>query len=490
MARLPSEFIQGKEKMNKTKKQKVVILGAGLSGLACADEILRKGKNKLEMVILEKNPFIGGLATTFKKDGFLFDLAPHRWFTKNDELNEWMDELMSKEMIWVEKNTPMYQFGKFYKYPFEISDIVKKIDPLKMIAMLGTYGWTRIANKLFPRKIVNMKDAYINRFGYALYKWFNEEFNEKLWGKGGCETMSADFVQQRTRDLSVTTIIRNTLGFGGKVVSLTPHFHFPKLGIGRIAQNLAARIQKNGGKIKNEVVINKIKKTKFGCNVITNQGDFGADLLVSSIPIDELVKMIEPKAPQKILQATEKLNYIHQKIVVLLANKPRLTHFTWVYVHPPKIKFFRFLETNNWSPAMSPKGKTSLAFEYPYQKGDDLEKISDKGLIDLTISDFIKYFSPQTKKADIIKGYVFKVNKAYPKYDLQYREPLGEIKKFLKENFPNLQLIGRNGMFRYNNMDHAVYTGLLAARNILVGKMIYNIENVNEEAKYLEEKEL
>lgn len=472
------------------KNYDIIILGGGLAGLACADEILRKGKDKFEVLVLEKQPFVGGLAATYKKDGFLFDLAPHRWFTKNEELNKWIDELMGKEMIWVKKYTPMYQFGKFYKYPFEIKDIVKKIDPLKMMIMLATYGWTRLSSRVFKKKIVTMKDAYINRFGYTLYKWFNEEFNEKLWGKGGCETMSADFVTQRTRDLSVTTIIKNTLGLGGKVVSLTPRFRFPRLGIGRISENMTQRIKKNGGKVKNKIVINKIRKTNSSYRVFTNQGDFKTDFLISSIPIDELVKMIEPKVSQKILQDAQKLNYVHQKIVVLLANKPRLTNFTWVYVHPPKIKFFRFLETSNWSPAMSQKGKTSLAFEYPYQKGDDLEKLSDKELIDLTISDFIKYFSPQTKKTDIIKGYVFKVNKAYPKYDLQYREPLGEIKKFLKENFLNLQLIGRNGMFRYNNMDHAVYTGLLAARNILVGKMIYNIENVNEEAKYLEEKEL
>ena len=216
---------------NKTKKQKVVILGAGLSGLACADEILRKGKNKLEVVILEKNSFIGGLAATFKKDGFLFDLAPHRWFTKNEELNKWIDELMGKEMIWVKKYTPMYQFGKFYKYPFEIGDIIKKIDPLKMIAMLGTYGWTKISSRIFPKKILTMKDAYINRFGYALYKWFCEEFNNKLWEEGGCEIMSADFVAQRTRDLSMITIIKNTLGLGGKIVSLLPVFVFPNWGL-------------------------------------------------------------------------------------------------------------------------------------------------------------------------------------------------------------------------------------------------------------------
>lgn len=474
----------------KIQKKKVVVLGAGLAGLACADEILQKGKDKFEVVVLEKNPFIGGLAATFKKDGFIFDLAPHRWFTKNDELNSWIDELMGKEMIWVKKYTPMYQFGQFYKYPFEISDIIKKIGPIKMMVMLGTYGWTKITNKLFSKKIVTMKDAYINRFGYALYKWFNEEFNNKLWGEGGCEVMSADFVVQRTRNLSMIAIIKNAFRLGGKVVSLTPRFRFPKLGIGRISDNLEQRIKINGGIIKLNIVIEKIEKKDSFFRVFTNQGVYEAEQIVSSIPLEILLDLFTPKTSPLILSAANKLAYIYQKIVVLLANKPKLTNFTWVYVHPPKIKFFRFLETNNWSSAMSPKGKTSLAFEYPYQRGDDLEKIGDKELIDLTIADFIKYFSPQTKPTDIIRGYVFKVGKAYPKYDLYYRQPLEKIKEYVRKNYPHVQLIGRNGMFRYNNMDHAVYTGLLAARNILAGETLYNTDNVNEEAEYLEEKQI
>lgn len=472
------------------KKKKVVILGAGLSGLACADEILHKGNGEFEVVVLEKQPFIGGLAATFKKDGFLFDLAPHRWFTKNEELNQWIDQLMGKEMIWVEKYTPIYQHGKFFKYPIELADVLKKVDPFNIAAIMLTYLWARVSNRILKKKIVTLKDAYISHFGYILYKWFNEEHNEKLWGKGGCEVMSSDFFAQRYRNLSLIEGIKNALGFGKTVVSLTPKFRFPKLGIGRISENLSLRIKKNGGVIKNNVSIREIVKTKTGYRISTNQGDFLADYLVSSIPVDELVKLMEPKAPPNILQDVNRLNYVHQKIVILLANKPRLTNFTWVYVHPPKIKFFRFLETNNWSPAMSPKGKTSLVFEYPYQNGDDLEKMSEKNLVKLTISDFIKYFSPQTKRADIIRGYVFEARKAYPKYDLQYHQSLGKIKDYLKQNFPNLQLIGRNGMFRYNNMDHAVYTGQLAGRNIIAGKMIYNIENVNEEAEYLEEKQI
>ena len=470
--------------------KKTIILGAGLAGLACADELLRKTKGKQEVLVLEKNSYIGGLAATYKKDGFLFDLAPHRWFTKNEELNSWIDELMGDEMVEVKKYTPMYQFGKFFNYPIEVFDVLKKVNIIKTFMMLTTYLWARISKKVFKSKIITMRDAYINRFGYALYKWFCEEYNQKLWGEGGCENMSADWVEQRTRDLSMITVIKNALGFGGKVVSLTPRFRFPRLGIGKITHNLEKRIKKNGGKVLKGVLIRKIIKEKSNYRVVTDKGEFTANNVISSIPLDELVKLLEPKAPPAILGAADKLSYVHQKVVVLFANKPKLTSFTWVYIHPPQVKAFRFLETNNWSKAMSPKGKTSLVFEYPYQPGDKLEKISDKALVEQTITDFIVHFAPETKKTDFIKGYVFSIKKAYPRYDLRYLQPLGKIKKYLKENFGNLQLIGRSGMFRYNNMDHSIFTGQLAARNIIEGKMVYDTGEVNEEAAYLEEKKI
>jgi len=449
----------------RTQVYDAIVLGGGLAGLACADETLRSSKKKRKVILLEKNSYLGGLSTTIVKDSFRFDLAPHRWFTKNQELNEWIDELMKREMIWVNKYTPIYQHDKFFEYPVKIGDILKKIGPVKALFMLISYTWARINKKVFKKKTTTMKDAYINRFGYALYKWFNEEYNNKLWGENGCELMSADFVDQRVKDLSMITAIKNALGINkNKVISLVPRFRFPELGIGRISDNLEERIKKNGGKILRRTVISGIRRVKDKYQVITNRGTFITNNLVSSIPIDELLKLLEPAPPKKIIQAIDQLSYVHQKIVVLLAKKPRLTNFTWVYVHPPKIKFFRFLETNNWSTKMSPHGKTSLVFEYPYHSEDKVEKMKDKDLVSLTIKDFIKYFSPKTRKSDFIKGYVFSVPKAYPKYDLKYKNALDLIMKYFKRNHPKLQLIGRNGRFHYNNMDHSIYTGILAAK--------------------------
>ena len=482
---------KGETEVKSKNNYQVIILGAGLAGLTCADELLRNAEGqKPAVLVLEKLDHYGGLAATLKKNGFLFDLAPHRWFTKNDELNTWLDQLMAKELKWVKKYTPMFQFGKFFNYPIEVFDVLKKVNLFKIFWMLTTFVWARFRGKFFKVEIKTMKDAYINRFGFALYQWFCREFNSKLWGVDFAEKMSADFVEQRTKDLSMVTIIKEALGLEKKVISLTPKFRFPQKGIGRISDNLVLRIKKNQGEIKTKVVITQIIKNKNGYQVVTNQGTFQADQLVSSIPLDELLRLLSPKIPSRVNQLIDKLNFVHQKIVVLLANKSKLTDFTWVYVHPPKIKTFRFLETNNWSKAMSPKGKTSLVFEYPYQPGEEIESMGDDQLIEITINDLITHFSPTTKRSEIAKAMVFSVPKAYPKYDLGYQQPLEKIKQYLAENHLLIQIIGRGGRFRYNNMDHSILTGLLAARNILAGKQIYDLDNVNNEAEYLEEKKV
>lgn len=473
---------------NINQKFDLIVLGAGVAGLACADEILRKNpKNKV--LVLEKNNFVGGLSATMKTGKFSYDLAPHRWFTKNQELNRWIDELLGEELIWVNKYTPMYQFDKFFDYPIKIGDIIKKINPLMSFSMLTSYVWEKGKNKISPRRIVTMKDAYLSRFGSGLYKWFNEEYNEKLWGEGGCEAMSADFVNQRIKNLSLVTVLLNAVGIGkGNVISLVEKFRFPKMGVGKISEELARRMKLNKGEIRLSETVLQIKIVKDGYRIITSKGTYETNKVISSIPINIFLESFGKEKIVTIKKFIDQLKFVNQKIVVLFAKGKKLTNFTWVYVHPKKIKTFRFMETNNWSKDMSPKNKTSLVFEYPYQQGDELDKISNKDLVKITIDDFLKYFAPKNiKRTDIISGKVYLVPNAYPKYDFNYRNAINKIYKFVNCKLLGVQLIGRNGMFHYNNMDHSIYTGILAARNYLDNRSVYDLRNVNNEAEYLEE---
>lgn len=465
----------------------VIIIGAGVAGLACADEVVKSLSKKI--LVIDKNKYVGGMACTLKHKGFYYDLAPHRWFTKNQELNKWIDDLMKKELVWVKKTTPMYQFGNFFEYPIKISDVLKKINPLMSLVMISTYLYERARQKIYPKKTITMKDAYIERFGWGLYKWFNEEYNEKLWGVGGCDAMSADFVNQRVKNLSFTTALLNAIGVGkGKVISLVDKFRFPMLGIGRISENLAKRIKTNGGLIKLGEKVIEIKKLNSGYLVKTNMGSYETKEIVNSMAVDQFLKCFSKEIYKRIENETKKLTYVHQKIVILFAKAKRLTNFTWVYVHPKKIKTFRFLETNNWSTHMSPAGHTSLVFEYPYHIGDEIDKMADRDLVETTTSDFIKYFAPKNfKKSKIVDVRVYYVPCAYPKYDFKYKKAIERIYRFVEKELKGVQLIGRNGMFHYNNLDHSIYTGILAGKNIVSEKKLYDLTRVNNEAEYLEE---
>jgi protoporphyrinogen oxidase len=211
-----------------------------------------------------------------------------------------------------------------------------------------------------------------------------------------------------------------------------------------------------------------------------------ADKFVSSIPLTELVIRIVPVAPESVRKAASSLSYRSEILVALFVKGTKFFPDNWLYVHPPEIPFMRFVETDNFSQLMSPQDKTSFVFEVPCNEGDELWRQPDEKLIEMVTKSFIAEFGMVAQK-DILKGVVVRYAKAYPVYELGYQLPLERIKEFVHQ-FSNLQIIGRYGTFRYNNMDHSVLTGIYAARNILGGN--FDIEKINIEQEYLEEKKI
>jgi protoporphyrinogen oxidase len=274
-------------------------------------------------------------------------------------------------------------------------------------------------------------------------------------------------------------------------VSLVDEFVFPKSGIGQATEKLREKVEKLGGKVflKSEVETLLTSDKKVKSIIIKSSGrkkEIRADEFVSSMPIDELVTKVIPKAKKDVLTKAGKLKYRDEIFVAIFVKKDRVTPDNWVYVQDPKIGFVRFQEMGNFSPFLSPKGTTSLVFEFPCNKDDATWQKSDKEMINWAIKDFTKEFGLITNK-NILSGFVYRQEKTYPTYTLDYQSLLKVVKEFVY-SFSNLQIIGRSGMFRYNNMDHSVATGLYAARNIIAGKKIYDIEAVNLEKEYHEEK--
>ncbi len=473
----------------KRNSKKVIILGGGLAGLAAGYELAKRG---IKVVVVEKWEQVGGLARTIEVNGFRFDTGPHRWYSKSNMVNKWMLTLLGREVIKVPRLTRIYFDKKFFYYPIRMMNALFGIGLWKAFKAVFDYGIARIKARLLKPKLLTMEDGYINQFGKTLYEVFFKRYSEKLWGED-CRNISIDWVGQRTRGLNFITLVKETIFKSRNVVSLVDEFSYPRRGVGRLAEIMAGKIKKLKGEVYTSAEVIKINRTnKIISSIVIQKNNkketIVGDNYISSIPITDLLKRLIPKVDKNILTLTDKFRYRDELQVALFVKKTHITPDTWIYVHPKEIPFMRIMEMDNWSNLLSPKGTTTLVFEVACNEGDKMWQKSDKEIIDLVANSYIKEFG-LIGKADIIGGFVHRVPKEYPVYHIGYFEDAEKLKKYLS-HLSNLQLVGRNGTFRYNNMDHSIEMGLYAAWNILERRNKYDIESVNIEREYLEEKRI
>lgn len=481
------QSITSKMENNRPRKKSVVVLGAGLAGLAAGYELTRAG---FTVHILEKEPEVGGLAKTISKNGFKFDTGPHRWYTKNDMVNRWMLDILKNEIIRVPRLTRIYFDKKFFHYPIKLKSTLQGMGLVKTIMALIDYIFVRIRNVIHKNDALTLEEGYINKFGNTLYQLFFRRYSEKLWGTS-CKNISADWIGQRTRGFNFGTIIKDIIFQKRDVVSFVDEFSYPKSGIGRIAEKMAEEIRNSGGSITTESEVIKIEyKDNHIQSVHISSKDKTSKVLgnefISSIPLKDLIERLLPGVPTDIAKKADKLGYRDELQVALFIKRIHITPDTWVYIHSLNLPFVRFMEMDNWSPNLSPKGTTTLVFEIACSKGDEMWNKTDNEIVALTTETFIKEFG-LVQASDIIGSYVHRMEKEYPVYHIGYRDDLAIIRKYLG-NFRNLQLVGRNGLHRYNNMDHSIEMGLYAAWNVIEGERRFDVDSVNIEREYLEEK--
>lgn len=476
-------------KKNNKLNNHIVILGGGLAGLSAGYELSKGGK---KVTIIERWEDVGGLARTIKVKNFSFDTGPHRWYTKSDMVNNWMLKLLGNQTIKIPRLTRIYFDKKFFYYPIKIADAMKGIGLYKSIRSVIDYFYARLFYRISMKKPATLEEGYISQFGRTLYETFFKRYSEKLWGRK-CSEVSADWIGQRTRGFNITTVLKDSLYKSKKTVSFVDEFSYPKKGIGQLAATLAYGIRDSGGEIllNSEIVTVNIKDSRIK-SVVVRQKDrsveiFG-DQFINSIAISDFINMSRPKVPANILKVNKLLKYRDQVQVALFIKKEHITKDTWIYVHPSNLPFMRLMEMSNWSKELSPEGTTTIVFEIACNEGDSIWNKSDKELIEIVARNYIDEFKLITRK-DILGGFVHRVPKEYPVYHIGYKNDVDYLLRYLNK-FANLQSIGRNGVFRYNNMDHSVEMGLYAAWNIITGEKKFNVDSVNIEREYLEEKKI
>jgi len=463
---------------------KVVIMGGGPAGLA-AGKILTD--YNVKCLVFEQDDGVGGLSRTHSHQGFLFDLGGHRFFTKKNELDRFIQRLLVDELIDVRRSSKIYFLNKYFNYPPTLFNAFIGMGPGISAQILLSFLQEKIRGQTRPA--ITLEDWMVSQFGRKMYQIFFKDYTEKVWGIP-CAQGSAIWAAQRIKGMSLLSTLREILFPGRKdrPVSLIPHFKYPAHGIGRISERLKQEIEK-----KNEVRLNSRVsrilhdgKKITGVRIQTRAGQEyleSATEYLSSIPVTELIQIFDPPAPPEVIAASKQLRYRDLLICVLMFASEPITRDTWIYIPAPEIEFGRLHEPTNWSPAMSPPGKTSLVFEYFCFETDPIWKMPDEKIIEKTIAQLARIRLAPGAEKNIIGHCVVRARKAYPIHELGREGDLEIIKNFVK-GFPNLTLMGRYGMFIYNNLDHSMESGIRAAQNLCGARR--DLEEVLKRDEYLE----
>ena len=460
-----------------------IIIGAGPAGLTAAYELT---KYNINPIIIEKLDKVGGIARTENYKGFYFDMGGHRFFTKSEEVNKFWHQFLGDGFLKRPRLSRIYYDRKFFNYPLKPLNALKGFGPWQSILVVFSYlRW-----QFFPYKNENTFEEWVtNRFGRKLFLTFFKSYTEKVWGISTSE-LSAGWAAQRIKDLDLKSAVLSMF-IKPKVTikTLIEEFDYPKQGPGMLWNEVKQRIENSNGEVWLKSAVNCVNRngTKVVSVNVSNDGKQvivpGTDF-ISSMPIPEFIKKLNPSPPDEVVEAANLLHSRGFLTVCLIVDQPRLFDDNWIYIHDPNVKVGRIQNFKNWSPYMvADQTKTSLGLEYFCTEGDELWNTPDSQLIELGKQELLKIGLARSE--DILDGCVFRVESAYPVYDSDYAMNLHKIREFT-DTLENFHTIGRNGLHHYDNQDHAILTGMLAVRNVLFGEK-NDLWNVNVEQEYLEE---
>lgn len=486
------------------------IIGAGPAGLTAALELLKH--TEIKPILLEKSSALGGLSQTVNYKGNRMDIGGHRFFSKSDEVMQfWLDILpqegsVQSDQVMLLRNrlSRILFLRQFFDYPLSLNaDTLKKLGLTRTVRI----GTSYLKSQLWPvRPEQTLEDFFINRFGRELYELFFEDYTEKVWGVP-CGAIPRDWGAQRVKGLSVGKAVyhalkkyfssQTTLAQKEVETSLIEQFLYPKFGPGQLWEEVAAQVKQRGGQILLdhqvigvECMDQHIQKITVRNEKTGEMIEMSVDFLLSSMPVKEFIQSLRGDSiPTQVRDAAQGLMYrdFITVGVMLPREKYELLPDNWIYIQEGDVKVGRIQVFNNWSPSLvKDSSMIWLGLEYFCQEGDALWKQSDEELKKLAAQE-LKSIGFIKDCHDVLDATVIRMEKAYPAYFGSYND-FHVIREFV-DKIGNLFLIGRNGMHRYNNMDHSMLTAMKAVENIASGNRKKDlIWLVNAEEEYHEQK--
>ncbi len=487
----------------------VAIIGAGPAGLTAAYLLSRAGA---AVTVLESDPeMVGGISrtvayTSSAADGqtFRFDIGGHRFFSKSSEVEALWTELLADDMLVRPRSSRILYGGKFYAYPLKAAEALNNLGIVEATRCVASYAYARCFPVHEPK---SFEDWVSNKFGRRLFGIFFKTYTEKVWGMS-CKEISADWAAQRIKGLSLSSAIWNALlpkrepkDRSKQIKTLIGSFRYPRKGPGMMWESAAQRTVAQGGDVRMGCRVTGAElvpasadtsvaaasprwRVHFTAADGTRQ-TVEADHVISSAPLKELVRGLAPPVSPAALHAADSLKYRDFLTVALIVRPSHRFDDNWIYIHEPGVKVGRVQNFASWSPELVPDPNLACyGLEYFCFEGDGLWNSTDDELVELGSRELVQL--GLAKQGDVIDGHVVRQPKAYPVYDDDYATHVTTIRRELESRYPNLHLVGRNGMHKYNNQDHAMMTAMLVARNILADEQLYDIWDVNQDAEYHE----
>ena len=459
------------------------VLGAGPAGLTAAYTLALRGQ---PAEVFEADGVVGGIAKTVEFQGYRFDLGGHRFFTKLKPIERLWDEMLGDELLTRPRLSRIYYQGKFLAYPLVARDVVARLGLVESTLCALSYLWSRTRPKPEP---TSFEDWVTMRFGRRLYDAFFRSYTEKVWGIPGSE-VKAEWAAQRIKNFSLSKAILTMLGLRRThVTTLIEEFRYPRLGPGQMWEAFRRRVEEGGVPVRLNQRCRSIMHDGAGrveSIVVGTNGDaveLPVDAVLSSIPLVDLVLSLDPLPPARVVTAAARLRYRDLCLVALIIDDETPFPDNWIYLHDPGTRAGRVQNFGAWSESMVRPGTTCLGVEYFCFEGDEIWQLPDEQAVELAKAELARI--GLVDAARVLDGVKVRVPRAYPMYDSNYQEALPVLREYLGR-FENLRTFGRNGLHRYNNQDHSMWTAILATLDLLDGTG-HDVWGVNTEAVYHEE---
>jgi protoporphyrinogen oxidase len=435
--------------------------------------------------IIEREAAPGGLATSVAWDGFTFDLGPHRFITSDEKILGWVRELLSGGLYEKKRKTTINLRGKYLAYPLTLGSVLRDLGPLFCAAAVADYALTRGARLLRPRADDNFEEWVVSRFGRTLYNVYFGPYTEKVWGIP-CTEISSRWAAQRITLPHLGDVIKRLfIPMREKPRTYASLFHYPARCIQEIADALVGGLDGDKVAFHHKSVPSVLHREGDRITGVTFRRDntektVSCDRLLSTIPVTDLVRLI-PGTGRDVINAAERLAYRSLSYTLLTLNRSTISDDNWIYFPESSYLFNRISEPRNFSASAAPEGKTSLCCEVTFSEGDDVCGWDDEKTAASCVAGLVR--AGLIKSSDVTGSRVFRRRSAYPVYHVGYERDLATVLGYVS-SCANVSTFGRQGLFRYNNMDHSIKMGLAVGQEIAAGKERAAFSEVALEQEY------